>query len=61
MPQDGLPRFNFNVEAWDAAGQTYETLAICRTLALACVAFEGCTHQRGGPTLGPPHVNQPYR
>jgi hypothetical protein len=28
-----LPGFNFNVEEWDAAGQTYETLAICRTLA----------------------------
>jgi hypothetical protein len=23
------------VEEWDAKGQTYETLAICRTLALA--------------------------
>ena len=30
-----LPGFNFNVEEWDAKGQTYETLAICRTLALA--------------------------
>jgi hypothetical protein len=27
--------FNFNVEEWDAAGQHYETLAICRSLALA--------------------------
>jgi hypothetical protein len=36
MPQDHwLPGFNFNVEEWDAAGQTDETLAICRTLALA--------------------------
>jgi hypothetical protein len=26
-----LPGFNFNVEEWDAEGQTYETLAICRT------------------------------
>jgi hypothetical protein len=35
MPQDHwLPGFNFNVEEWDAKGQTYETLAICRTLAL---------------------------
>jgi len=25
-----LPGFNFNVEEWDAKGQTYETLAICR-------------------------------
>jgi hypothetical protein len=32
-------RFNFNVEEWDAKGQTYETLAICRTLALARDAF----------------------
>jgi hypothetical protein len=31
--------FNFNVEEWDAAGQTYETLAICRTLALARAVF----------------------
>jgi hypothetical protein len=30
-----LPGFNFNVEEWDAEGQTCETLAICRTLALA--------------------------
>jgi len=29
-----LPGFNFNVEEWDAKGQTYETLVICRTLAL---------------------------
>jgi hypothetical protein len=41
MPQDHwLPGFNFNVEEWDAKGQTYETLAICRTLALARAAFE---------------------
>jgi hypothetical protein len=30
-----LPGFNFNVEEWDAKGQTYETLAICRSLAFA--------------------------
>jgi hypothetical protein len=36
MPQGhGLPDFNFNVEEWDATGQSYETLAICRTLELA--------------------------
>jgi hypothetical protein len=34
-----LPGFNWNVEEWDAKGQTYETLAICRTLALARAAF----------------------
>ena len=30
-----LPGFNFNVEEWDAEGLHYETLAICRSLALA--------------------------
>jgi hypothetical protein len=30
-----LPGFNFNVEEWDAKGLRYETLAICRSLALA--------------------------
>jgi hypothetical protein len=34
-----LPGFNFNVEEWSATGLTYETLAICRTLALARAAF----------------------
>jgi hypothetical protein len=29
------------VEEWDAAGQTYETLAICRSLELARAAPEG--------------------
>jgi hypothetical protein len=27
------------VEEWDAKGQTYETLAICRSLALARATF----------------------
>jgi hypothetical protein len=41
MSQDHwLPGFNFNVEEWDASGQNYETLAICRTLALARAAFK---------------------
>jgi hypothetical protein len=36
VPQDlWLPGFNFNVEEWDAKGRTYETPAICRSLALA--------------------------
>jgi len=35
-----LPGFNFNVEEWDAEGQTYETLAVCVTLELARVVFE---------------------
>jgi hypothetical protein len=30
-----VPGFNFNVEEWDAEGQTYEMLAICRTGAFA--------------------------
>jgi hypothetical protein len=30
-----LPGFNFNVEEWDATGQSYETLAIYGTLAHA--------------------------
>jgi hypothetical protein len=36
MPQDDhwLPGFNFNVEEW-FEGDRYETLAICRSLALA--------------------------
>ena len=29
-----LAGFNFNIEEWDAKGQTYDTLAICRTLAV---------------------------
>ena len=38
MSQDHwLPGFNFNVEEWDE-GDQYETLAICRSLALASSA-----------------------
>jgi len=41
MPQDHWqPSFNYNVEEWDAEGQHYETLAICRSLALARAAFK---------------------
>jgi hypothetical protein len=47
MPQDHwLPGFNFNVEEWDATGQTYETLAICRTLALARAAFAAAVAEK---------------
>jgi hypothetical protein len=36
MAQDHcLYGFNYNVEAWDAAGLHYETLAICRQFAYA--------------------------
>lgn len=34
---DGLP---FNVEEWDAAGQHFNTLAICRQLAYARAVFK---------------------
>ena len=41
MAQDHwIDGFNFNVEAWDDAGLHFETLAICRSLALARAAFE---------------------
>jgi hypothetical protein len=35
----GSAASNFNIEEWDAAGLTYETLAICRSLDLAFAAF----------------------
>jgi hypothetical protein len=34
----GVP-VNFNVEEWDAKGQTYEMLSICRSFELARAAF----------------------
>ena len=43
-----LPGFNFNVEEWDAKGDTYETLAICRTLALARAAFDAAIAEKPG-------------
>jgi hypothetical protein len=43
-----LPGFNFNVEEWDAKGQTYETLAICRTLAHARAAFVAAIGEKPG-------------
>jgi hypothetical protein len=33
------PEFNFTVEAWDAEGLSYETLATCCTVELARVVF----------------------
>jgi hypothetical protein len=45
-PDHWLPGFNFNVEEWDAKGQTYETLAICRTLALARAAFKIASEEK---------------
>ena len=47
-----LPGFNFNVEEWDAKGDTYETLAICRTLTLARAAFAVAINDR--PVHDPP-------
>jgi hypothetical protein len=47
MPQDHwLTGFNFNVEEWDAEGQHYETLAICRTLAFARAVFEVAVEEK---------------
>jgi hypothetical protein len=46
-PQDHwLPGFNLNVEEWDAEGQHYETLAICRTLALARAALAAAVEEK---------------
>jgi len=41
-----LPGFYFNVEEWDAEGQIYETLAICRSLELARAAFEAAIAEK---------------
>jgi hypothetical protein len=43
-----LPGFNFNVEEWDDKGDTYETLAICRTLAMGCAVFEVAIDEKPG-------------
>ena len=41
MAQDHwIEGFNYNVEEWDAEGQHYVTLAICRSLELARAAFK---------------------
>jgi hypothetical protein len=46
MPQDHwLPGFNFNVEEW-FKGDHYETLAICRSLAVARAAFAAAIEAR---------------
>jgi hypothetical protein len=37
-PNHWLPGFNFNVEEW-FEGDSYETLAICRSLAVARAVF----------------------
>jgi hypothetical protein len=43
----GLPGFNFNVEEW-FEGDRYETLAICRSLALARAAFAVAIAEKPG-------------
>jgi hypothetical protein len=43
-----LPGFNFNVEEWDAEGQTYETLAICRSPELARAVFAAAIAEKPG-------------
>jgi hypothetical protein len=42
---DWLPGFNFNVEEW-FEGDTYETLAICRTFAVARAAFDAAVAEK---------------
>ena len=47
MPLDHwLPGFNFNVEEWDAEGMHYETLAICRSLAVTRAAFTAAVEEK---------------
>jgi hypothetical protein len=46
LQEHWLPDFNFNVEEWDAKGQIYETLAICRSLELASVAFKAAIAEK---------------
>jgi hypothetical protein len=41
-----LPGFNLNVEEWDTEGQSCETLAICRSLALAHAAFAAAVAEK---------------
>jgi hypothetical protein len=48
MPREHwLKDFNFNVEEW-LEGDRYETLAICRTLALARAAFQVAIAEKPG-------------
>jgi len=50
-PDHWLPGFNFNVEEWDT-GDHYETLAICRTLALARAAFDVAIEEKPAGRFG---------
>jgi len=51
-----LPGFNFNVEEWDAEGLHYETLAICRSLALARTAVAAAKRLRRKALVPPGKV-----
>jgi len=42
-----LPGFNFNLEEW-FEGDRYETLAICRSLALARASFAAAVFEKFG-------------
>jgi hypothetical protein len=53
-----LPGFNFNVEEWDAKGQTYETLAICRSARLRPRRVRGRGEARVARLLGGSEVAQ---
>jgi len=41
-----LPGFNFNVEEWASKCDIYETLAICRSLALARAVFDAAVEEK---------------
>jgi hypothetical protein len=55
MPQEHhwLSGFNFNVEERDAKGQTYEALAICRSLALARAVFAAAVADKAAARTNP--------
>jgi hypothetical protein len=40
-----LETLNFSMEEWDATGQHYETLAICRPLELARAVLAAAAHR----------------
>ncbi len=47
MTQDHrLHGFNYTVEAWDADGLHYETLAICRQLAYGRAVFKAAIEEK---------------
>jgi hypothetical protein len=46
MQDHWRPGFNFNVEEWDAEGQSCEILVICRSLELARAAFKAAVAEK---------------